>query len=181
MPVLVREGVRMGNQVVVTEATIIERVEAGRPLEKMGVPLGEMALWTFISILWFGIIRFVVVGAVAIPWVVLPKTAATANSWMLLGTPAAVSVAAFLTLQTNVRNRDLHRAMTFVVIASAVVFHINLGVGNPFVENASGGANAIAWVFQAAAVAAGTGAGLAVVRRRRVRAARGPRALPSSA
>jgi hypothetical protein len=167
----------MGNEVVVTEATIIERVEAGRPLERPAVPFREIAAWVLISVIWYGIIRFAVVGMFALPWLVLPKTVGTANTWMWLGTPAAVAVAAFLTLQTNVRNRELHRVMMFVVLASALILHIDLGVGNPFVEGASGASRLAAWVFQASAVAAGTAAGLAVVKRRRSAAARGPRAL----
>jgi hypothetical protein len=170
----------MGDGVIVTEARIVERVQAGAPVERAGMGVGEGITWTFVSILWYAIIRFAIVGFLALVWLGAPRTPEAALAWMWVGTPAACTLAAFLTLQTNTNNGALHRIQTIVVFASALIFHINLGIGSPFVSAASGSEWAIAWLFQAVAVLAGAGIGLVVVKRRRARRERRTPALPVS-
>lgn len=170
----------MSDDVVVTEARIIERVEAGKPLarERMGLP--EMLLWTVISVALYTVVRLIVVGAFSLPWLVSQPTPLGASLWMILGTPAAMAAAAFLTLQTNTKNRELHTMTTFVVFASAIVFHMNLAFGNPFVAQAPTATWVFAWAAQAVAVVAGGLVGLAVVKRRRAKREEGQRALPAA-
>lgn len=170
----------MSDDMVVTDARIIERVEAGKPLAAVRMRLPEVVLWTVIATALYGVVRVIVAGAFALPWLAAPPTPAAASLWMLLGTPAAMAVAAFLTMQTNTRNRELHTMTTFVVFASAVVFHLNLAIGNAYLAQAATATWVFAWAFQAVAVVAGGLAGMAVVRLRRARRTAGGLALPAA-
>jgi hypothetical protein len=140
----------------------------------------EILLWTVISVIWFALVRFIVVAAFSLPWWLHAKTITAAYAWLWAGTPAAVAFAAFLTIQTNIRNRELHQVMTYVIGVTAVWPHINLSVGNAHMAEL-GGALVAAWIAQAAAVAVGVAAGLALVKRRRRKAAERQPALPDMA
>jgi hypothetical protein len=169
----------MDNEVIVTDATIIQRVSPDRPAGRAGMGASEMLMWVVISVVWFVLLRFLVVGAFALPWLLTSPTPSAAQFWMVIGTPMAVAVAAFVTLQTNMRNRELHAVLTAVVVISAVLFHINLSLGNPSMASlASTGTGVVAWLMQALGVIAGALAGQANVKRRRARAAARQPALP---
>jgi fucose 4-O-acetylase-like acetyltransferase len=171
----------MSDDVIITDARIIERVEAGRGAEKPRMGFGEMVLWAVLSAAWYAVVRLMIVGLFSLPWLIGGgKSTAAAASWMLLGTPIAVGLAAFLTMQTNTRNRELHFVMTCVIFASALLFHINLTLGNPSVTDLPGGTKAMGWFLQTALTAAGAGAGMVLVRRRRAKRAQQQPALPGS-
>ena len=169
------------DKVVVTEARIIERVEEGERIEAPRMRLPEMLMWLGISLLWYAVIRVLVTLAVGLPWVVSAKTPEAAASWMMLGLPVAATIGAFLTLQTHTRNRELYTVMTLVVLLSALVFHIDYGLGNPFVARANASARNLAYFLQLVAVLVGAGTSLAVVRWRRSRRAAQQPALPGTA
>lgn len=170
----------MSDEVIVTDATIVERVAAGSRVRRVGMRLPEILLWTVISVFWYGLIRLVVVGIAGVFFARMGANADAAGAWLLFGTPLACFVAAFLTLQTNTRNRELHTVMTIVVLASAVVFHTNPDLGNQFVAGADAGVWVVAWLLQALAVAAGAGLSILAVRARRARRAQAQPALQSS-
>ena len=169
----------MSDDVIVTDATIIERVHEGQKPEARTMRFPEMLLWALISILEYAVIRAVVVIVFSVPWLGSTSSGAAAG-WLWLGTPLGVAVAAFLTLQTNVRNRQLHFVLTVVVFLSAVFFHINPTLGNPYIVNPPSGAMPIAWFLQAVAVLVGGGLGRLMVRRRRAKWASQQPALPSA-
>jgi hypothetical protein len=139
--------------------------DAGR--EVLG-RLGATLAHAVVALLWYLVIRFVVVAAFSLPWTLL-KGPAAAGVWLLIVQPFAVGVAAFLTLQTNVRNLPLHRVMMGVILVTAVVGQLHLATANTFVAQASDGARIAGFVAQAVMVVAFTWLSMKVVARRRAR------------
>jgi hypothetical protein len=130
--------------------------------------LGGTLAYALVALLWYLVIRFAIVAAFSLPWAVLSGPA-TAGVWLLIVQPFAVGVAAFLTMQTNIRNFALHRVMMGVILVTAVIGQLHLPTGNPHVALASDGARIAAFFIQAAMVAAFTWLSLKLVKRRRAR------------
>jgi hypothetical protein len=137
--------------------------------------LGIAAVWGILAILWHDILRTGVVWAFSIPWILMQGPFA-AGLWRLVVQPLAAAVAAFLTLQTNIRNEVFHRALVVVVLASAILpagvpllGQASVATANPYVAQAVDLARVASYAIQALAVIGSSGLSLLVVKRRRAR------------
>lgn len=171
----------MDDQVVITEARIVERVEAGSEPAPVRMPFSEVLFWAAVAAAWFSLVRFVMLAGTALPWLAAADTLGAARSWLMLGVPFAVAVSAFLALQVGTRDRKIHTMLCLGVLLTAMVWHVNPGLGNPFAEQLGGVTRVTAWAVQSVAGLLGVLAARKVVRARRARRAKAPSALPEPA
>jgi hypothetical protein len=152
-------------EAVTVDATVMphEKAVSGRQRA-----LGMIA-YGVLAIVWYIVIRWVVVALFALPFALLPKTAGTAATWMLFVQPIGLGVGAYLTMLTNRRNRPFHTAIAVIVFASVFIGHITLGVGNDFIPRASDGLRVTAWFSQALFVLVGASVGFAKTRPKEIK------------
>jgi hypothetical protein len=152
---------------MVTTVSEAEITENDMP-RRVALTLG----YALVSVAWYAIIRFAVVGPISLLWVLFPGPAA-AGAWLLVVEPFAVAVATVLTLQTNIRNLKLHRVMAVMVVVSTILpmAQIHLATPNVDVAHASDGARIAAYFVQVLAVLVATWVALRVVKGRRAKLA----------
>lgn len=137
---------------VSVEATVVE----AKPKETSDVQrfLGIVA-YGVAAIVWYAVIRMIVLAAFGVAWQLMPRTQTGAALWMLFVEPIGLAVGAYLTLLTNRRNRPFHLVLTVIVFASIFLGHISWPIGNPYIPRAADGLRITAWFTQAVFVGIG--------------------------
>lgn len=150
----------------IVENVMAEEETQGQFARRVGLMLGYAVL----SVLWFLIIRTIVVAAFSLPWLFM-TTPGAAGLWLWGAQPIAAGIAAFLTLQTNIRNRALHRVLTVIVFIMAAVpgWQARIATANPYVAQTSDTVKITAYFMQLLMVVAFAAVGLVVVKRRRAK------------
>jgi hypothetical protein len=136
-----------GNAEAVTvEASVVET----GPQETSDVQrFFGVVLYGIAAIVFYAVIRMLVLAAFAIVWQIMPRGQTGAAVWMLFVEPFGLALGAYLTLLTNQRNRPFHLVLTVIVFASVVLGHITWPVGNPYIPKATDALRITAWFSQA--------------------------------